>query len=278
MAGRVRDPGRSVTSRVLALLGTFDESHPRLGLSEIARRSGMPVATVSRLLAELVDGQALARRPDGRYEIGRRLWELGVLAPVNQELREVALPLMNDIHAATGDVVHVAVREGDAALYIDRIVGRDSVPVLSRMGSRLPLHATGGGKVLLAEAPPEVIEDVLASLAPVTRHTVTDPARLRRELAEIRRRGYARTMEEMTLGSASLAVPIRPEPGPAVAALGVVTSPGRPQVRRLVPTLQVAAAAMGRALRRAGTGVPEAAAFSPGGYPLLRANCGYPPG
>lgn len=56
MAGRVRDPGRSVTSRVLALLGTFDESHPRQGLSEIARRSAMPVATVSRLLAELVAG------------------------------------------------------------------------------------------------------------------------------------------------------------------------------------------------------------------------------
>lgn len=271
MAGRVRDPGRSVTSRVLALLGTFDESHPRQGLSEIARRCGMPVATVSRLLAELVAGQALARRPDGRYEIGRRLWELGVLAPVNQELREVALPFMQDIHAATGDVVHVAVREGDAALYVDRIVGRDSVPVVSRMGTRLPLHATGVGKVLLAEAPPEVVDQVLASLAPITRHTITDPVRLRRELAEIRRRGYARTTEEMTLGSASLAVAIRPEPGPAVAALGVVTSPGRPQVSRLVPVLQVAAAAMGRALRRAGAGRAEPAVIGPGGYLLPRA-------
>ena len=275
MAGRVRDPGRSVTSRVLALLGTFDESHPRQGLSEIARRSGMPVATVSRLLAELVAGQALARRPDGRYEIGRRLWELGVLAPVNQELREVALPFMHDIHAATGDVVHVAVREGDAALYVDRIVGPDSVPVLSRMGSRLPLHATGVGKVLLAEAPPEVLEEVLANLTQVTRHTVTDPARLRRELAEIRRCGYAQTMEEMTLGSASIAVPVRPEPGPPVAALGIVTSPGRPPVSRQVPTLQVAAAAMGRALRRAGAGLAGPAAFSAGGHPVLRAS-GFP--
>ncbi len=254
MAGRAREPGRSVTSRVLAVLSAFDEGHPRLGLSEVARRSGMPVATASRLLAELLAGMALARRPDGRYEIGRRLWQLGLLAPVNQELREVALPFMNDVHAVTGDVVHIAVREGNSALYVERIVGRGSVPVLSRMGSRLPLHATGVGKVLLAEAPPEVLADALAHLAQITPYTVTDPEVLLRDLAETRRRGYARTMEEMTLGSASLAVPVRPGPGPAVAALGVVTSPARPKVRQLVPALQVAAAGIARGLRWAGGG------------------------
>src|SRR5262249_11624781 len=62
MAGRGRDPGRSVPSRVLAVLSAFDDSHPRLRLSEVARRSGLPVSTVSRLLAELVAGEALARR------------------------------------------------------------------------------------------------------------------------------------------------------------------------------------------------------------------------
>ncbi|HET9656194.1 MAG TPA: IclR family transcriptional regulator [Kineosporiaceae bacterium] len=249
VAGGGRDSGRSVTSRVLAVLGAFDAEHPRLTLSEVARRSGMPVATAARLLRELVDGQALVRRADGRYEVGRRLWQLGLLAPVNQELREVALPLMHDIHSATGDVVHLAIREGTAALYIERMVGSTSVPVLSRMGARLPLHATGVGKVLLAEAPPEVLQAVLADLTRVTRHTIVEPGRLLRELAEVRRRGYARTSEEMTLGSASIAVPVRPAPGPPVAALGVVTPANRPKVARLLPALQVAAAAMGRALR-----------------------------
>src|SRR5215468_339868 len=126
MASRGRDPGRSVTSRVLAVLSTFDDDHPRLRLSDIARRSGLPVATVAQLLA----GEALARRRDRRYEVGRRLWQLGLLAPVNQELREVALPFIQDIHAATGDVVHIAVREGIAALYVERLVGRGSVPVV----------------------------------------------------------------------------------------------------------------------------------------------------
>jgi DNA-binding IclR family transcriptional regulator len=248
VAGGGRDPGRSVTSRVLAVLGAFDAGHPRLTLSEVARRAGMPVATTARLLGELVAGEALVRRADGRYEVGRRLWQLGLVAPVHQELREVALPLMHDLHAATGDVVHLAVREGTAALYVERMVGTSSVPVLSRMGARLPLHATGVGKVLLAEAPADLLQAVLADLTRITGHTIVEPGRLLRELAEVRRRGYARTSEEMTLGSASLAVPVRPRPGPPIAALGMVTPAAHPRVARLLPALQVAAAALGRAL------------------------------
>jgi len=264
MAGRGRDPGRSVTSRVLAVLAAFDDGHPRLRLSEVARRSGLPVSTVSRLLAELVAGEALARRPDGRYEVGRQLWQLGLLAPVNQELREVALPFIHDIQTATGDVVHIAVREGIAALYVERVAGRGSVSVISRMGSRLPLHATGVGKVLLAEAPPEVLAEALANLTPITRHTITDPERLLRDLAETRRRGYARAVEEITLGLVSVAAPTMHKTGPPVAALGVVTRATRPKVSQLVPVLQVAAGAIGRALRRAGAGPDSAARLSTG--------------
>jgi DNA-binding IclR family transcriptional regulator len=96
--------------------------------------------------------------------------------------------------------------------------------------------------------------EALANLVQVTPHTITDPRRLERDLAEIRRRGYARATDEVTLGLVSIAVPIRPDPGPPVAALGVVTSAGRPRISQLVPVLQVAAAAIGRSLRRAGAG------------------------
>ena len=82
MAGRSSTPGRSVTSRALAILDAFDAANPRLSLSEIAERSGTPLTTAHRLLAELSDWGALARRQDGRYEIGRKLWDLGLLAPV----------------------------------------------------------------------------------------------------------------------------------------------------------------------------------------------------
>src|SRR5919206_2872524 len=158
MAGGATETGRSVTSRALAVLDAFDSAAPRLSLSEIAARAGLPLTTAHRLLAELTAWGALARRSDGRYEIGRRLWELGLLAPVQLELRQVAAPFLLDVHTATRDTVHLAVREDLRALYVERISGRESVPVVSQVGSRLPLHATGVGKVLLAAAPEDVVD------------------------------------------------------------------------------------------------------------------------
>ncbi|WP_369258740.1 IclR family transcriptional regulator [Geodermatophilus amargosae] len=254
MAGGATERGRSVTSRALAVLDAFDANAPRLTLTEIAERSGTPLTTAHRLLAELTDWGALARRPDGRYEIGRRLWDLGLLAPVSLELRQVASPFLLDVHTATRDTVHLAVRDGLSALYVERISGRESVTVVSQVGSRLPLHATGVGKVLLAAAPDDVVAEALAAPARATRHTVVDPARLRRELTEVRRRGWARTAEEMSLGTLSVAVPVRVERGGSTvvaAALGIVVPSHRRDLPRMVPVLEVAARGIGRALARA---------------------------
>jgi DNA-binding IclR family transcriptional regulator len=251
MAGGAATAGRSVTSRALRVLDAFDSRHPRLTLSEVATRSGTPLTTTHRLLAELVAWGALARRPDGRYEIGRKLWDLGLLAPVQLELRQVAAPFLLDVHTATRETVHLAVREGLKALYVERISGRESVPVVSQVGSRLPLHATGVGKVLLASAPDDVVDQVMHQLSRQTRHTVVDPRLLARELTEIRRRGSARTSEEMSLGAASVAVPVtveRPAGPVVVAALGIVVPSARRDVGRLAPVLQVAARGVGRAL------------------------------
>ena len=256
MAGRSSAPGRSVTSRALGLLDAFGSSSPRLSLSEIAERSGTPLTTAHRLLGELTGWGALIRRPDGRYEIGRKLWDLGLLAPVQLELRQVAAPFLQDLHTTIRDTVHLAVREDLHALYVERLSGRVSVPVVSQVGSRLPLHATGVGKVLLAAAPLEVVEQALGSLTRQTRHTLVEPGRMRRELAEVRRRQYARTSEEMSAGAASLAVPVQMErrSGPVVvAALGIVVPPHRRDLPRLVPVLQVAARGIGRELARVRT-------------------------
>jgi len=251
MAGGSGGAGRSVTSRALGVLDAFDTDHPRLTLSEVAERSGTPLTTTHRLVGELTAWGALSRRPDGRYEIGRRLWDLGLLAPVQLELRQVASPFLLDVHTATRDTVHLAVREGLRALYVERISGRESVPVVSQVGSRLPLHATGVGKVLLASAPDDVVEQVLRQLTRETRHSLTDPRALVRELAEVRRRGWARTAEEMSLGAASVAVPVTVEQatGPVVvAALGIVVPVQRRDLPRLAPVLQVAARGVGRTL------------------------------
>jgi DNA-binding IclR family transcriptional regulator len=247
VAGNSSAPGASVTSRALALLGAFDDRHRRLTLTELAGRAGLPVPTAHRLVAELVEWGALARTESGGYVVGRLLWDLGLLSPVQAGLAEAASPYLHDLYGATLATVHLAVRDGTEALYLDRLRGNASVPVVSTIGSRLPLHATGVGKVLLAHAPPEVQREVLGDLARVTAYTITQPGRLSRQLARVRRDGYATTVEEMSLGACSVAVPIRRQEE-VVAALGLVVASLERDRPQLVAALRVAAAGIGRAL------------------------------
>ncbi|HTK64922.1 MAG TPA: IclR family transcriptional regulator [Pseudonocardia sp.] len=249
MAGNTGSPGSTVTSRVLALLAAFDADHRALTLTELAGRAGLPAPTAHRLVAELVEWGALTRRATGEYVVGRRLWDVGLLAPVQAGLRQVASPFLQDLYGATLATVHLAVRDGDRALYVDRLSGHASVPVVSQVGSRLPLHATGVGKVLLAHAPPEVQLSVLSGLTRVTPFTVTQPGRLRAQLRRVRREGFAETLEEMSLGACSIAVPVHAGDGNVVAALGIVVPSlkgGRP---RLLAALQVAARGIGRSIQ-----------------------------
>lgn len=253
MAGNTSSPGASVVSRTLAVLYAFDERHRRLSLTELARRAELPVPTAYRLARELVAGGALVRRPTGEYVVGRRLWDVGLLAPVETGLRQVASPFLNDIHAATRATVHLAIRDRTEVLYLERLSGRTSVPIVSTVGSRLPLHATGVGKVLLAHGPDDVREEVLAHLTRLTPYTITQPERLRGQLEKVRRDGYATTVEEMTLGACSIAVPVRAglsadEADRVVAALGIVVPSLRRDRTRLLAALQVAAQGIGRSL------------------------------
>jgi DNA-binding IclR family transcriptional regulator len=249
MAGNTSAPGATVVSRALALLFAFDDRHPRLTLSQAAQRAGLPLPTAHRLVAELVAGGALVRRSDGDYVIGRRLWRVGLLAPAETGLREVATPFLNDLHAATRATLHLAVRDRYEVLYLERLSGRTSVPVVSTVGTRLPMHATGVGKVLLAHAPDDVVDVVMANLTRVTPYSVTQPGRLREQLAACRRDGWAATVEEMTLGACSVAVPVRAgADGPVVAALGIVVPSLKRGRGRLVTALQVAAQGISRSL------------------------------
>lgn len=247
MAGNAGTSGVSVTSRVLAVLRAFDSRHRELTLSEIARRADLPIATAHRLVAELAAGRALVRRSTGGYVVGQLLWDLGLLAPGQGALREVASPFLQDVYGATLATVHLGVREGTQVLYVARLSGHQSVPVVSTVGSRLPLHPTGVGKVLLAHAPPEVQREVLANLTRVTPYTIILPGRLERELALVRQDGYATTSEEMSLGACSVAVPVQVA-GEVVAAVGIVVPSLKTGRDRLVSALQVAAQGIGRSL------------------------------
>ena len=248
VAGNNADPGRSVTARVLAIFAAFDRRHRELRLTDLADRAGLSLPTAHRLVAELAAGGMLARLPDGRYVIGPKTWDLGLLAPVQSGLREIASPFLQDLYGATLATVHLAVRDGHRVLYIDRLSGHASVPVVSRTGSRLPMHATGVGKVLLAHSPDDVQQAVLADLERITPFTVTQPGRLRQQLARARHEGFAQTSEEMSLGACSVAVPVRGGRDEVVAALGIVVAQLGRDRPRLVTALQVAAQGIHRSL------------------------------
>jgi DNA-binding IclR family transcriptional regulator len=249
VAGNTSVPGATVTSRVLALLGAFDVGHRELTLSELARRSGTPVPTAHRLVGELTAWGALRRTEAGTYVVGLRLWDIGLLAPVARELRQVAVPFLHDLYGATLETVHLAVREDDHVLYLETLSGTRSVPIISTVGSRLPMHATGVGKVLLAYAPDEVRRRVLGGPLPrFFPRTITSPAMLGRQLARVRADGYATTDEEMTPGARSVGVPIVTDDG-VVGALGFVVDDLRRSRGRLVAALQVAAQGIARSMR-----------------------------
>lgn len=253
MAGNVSTPGATVTGRALALLGAFDEEHRRLTLTELAERAALPVPTAHRLVGDLVEWGALTRTGTGEYVVGRRLWDVGLLAPAQTGLRQIASPYLHDLYGATLATVHLAVREGSEALYLDRLAGNASVPVVSDIGSRLPLHATGVGKVLLAHAPPAVQADVLEHLTRITPYTIVQPGTLRRQLGRVLREDYATTVEEMSLGACSVGVPVRVS-GAVVASVGIVVPGLRRDGDKLVTAMQVTARSIGRALERSARG------------------------
>ncbi len=246
---RSRIDDRSVTARAFGVLEAFTPDAPALTLSALARRAGLPLTTAHRLVAELRAAGALERDGDGTYRIGLRLWEIASLAPRGVPLREAALPFLEDLYEVTHENAQLGVREGRDVVYIERIAGRRAVGVLTRVGGRFPLHASGIGLVLLAHAPARVQREVLdGSLQRFTDYTITDPARLERILAQIRRDGVAVSYRQVTDDAMSVAAPITDAGGEVIAALSVVAKAGDGVAARLAPVVRAAALGTSRTL------------------------------
>jgi DNA-binding IclR family transcriptional regulator len=231
------------------MLRAFTEDDPELDLGTLCLRAGLPRSTAHRVAAELVSLGLLDRTASG-YTVGTGLWEIGELSPVSLRLREIALPHLLELYAATGENVHLAMLAGTEALYVARLTGSGSVPTLSRMGGRLPLHTTGVGKALLATRDAEWLDSYFAlPRERETIHSVTDESALRDEIARVRELGWASTRQEMTLGNVSIAAALPEVDGLPRAAVGVVSHLGSADEGRLAPLVLRAAAAIGRDLR-----------------------------
>ncbi|WP_416971200.1 IclR family transcriptional regulator [Streptomyces sp. 4F14] len=240
---------RSAPDRLLSVLAAFDHEHPALTLTDISRRAGLTLTTAHRLVGALTTWGALERDESGAYHVGLRLWEIAALSPRGLALRQIALPYLEDLYEATHENVQLAVRDGHDVVYTEWLSGRSSVGVHIRVGARWPLHVTGVGLVLLAHGDVGLQEAYCAGeLKAFTGHTVTDPARLRRLLAEVRRTGVAVSDRQVTEDALSVAAPVRGPGGEVVAAVSVVVPEQGAQVGVLAPAVRVAARGISRAL------------------------------
>ena len=232
-----RESGQSVTARALSILAAFENTTGSLSVSRIAQRAHLPLSTTYRLVAELEEWGGLRRGSDGKYQIGFRIWELGQMA--GRRLRDRAHPFLQDLFDLAHENVHMAIREGVQSLYVDKIYGTKHMPKISRLGGRLPLHATAVGRVLLASQPDWFVDAYLErELEAPTPKTVTDPVELKAIVEEVRATNYSITYEQMRLDAMSVAVPVVFN-NQVVAAVGLVVESNRfRDTGRLLPMLK----------------------------------------
>lgn len=204
----------AVIDRVSLVLDVFD-GPGRLTLAEIVRRTGLPRSSAHRILERLVHLRWLRR--DGRdYELGMRLVELGSLALHQDRIHQAAIPLLRDLHRATGLVVHLAVLDGSDVVYLEKIGDQMVAAIPTRIGGRQPAHCTAVGKAILADNPSCEVDFTERK----TRFSISGERQLAAELAKVRAHGVAFEREESLAGFGCVAAPIGPIGG-AVAAVSV---------------------------------------------------------
>lgn len=236
----------AVVARIGALLSAFRPGDGALGVSELARRTDLPKSTVHRLAGNLVDA-GLLERSGTSLRLGLRLFEIGQLATGHRDLVDAARPVLADLRSATRNSVHLARIEGTEVVYFEVLPGPDAPDLPSRVGGRMPAHATGVGKAILAFAAPAVVDAVISGGLPrLSGRTITSPAILRRQLQRIRDDGVAYEREESGNGTVCVACPILDADGAPIAAVSVAGWSNRMRPERVAPAVRAAALTLSR--------------------------------
>lgn len=206
------------------LLCTFSASDRELGVSELARRLGLSKSAVHRLLTTLASEHLIERNPHtGRYRLGIKLYELGMVVSTHFELHEAVAMHIDELRGSTGETVHVGILDGTEVVYVER---RESLRTLHHMvdlGHRNHANCTACGKVLLAALPDPELDRLLhgARLPSRTPRSITEVDRLRAELTVVRTRGYAENVAESNTETASVGAAIHDQSGRVIAAISV---------------------------------------------------------
>lgn len=214
---------RSVV-RAIRILECFSTERPEIGVREVARRVGLASSTAGRLLATLASAGVVTQNAATRtYMLGPRVLAWAGLYTGVLDVRATARPILDRLRRATRETVTLYVQDGYERVCVERLEGPQSIRAVVRVGERMPLYAGAGGKVLLAFLPADRRRAIVKriALARFTPNTIGSRARLERELAAIRRRGYATSVGERFAGAASVAAPIHGADGALIGAVNV---------------------------------------------------------
>jgi DNA-binding IclR family transcriptional regulator len=219
-----RTPTIQVLERSFALLEMLAAQPEPVSLKEISERTGLHPSTAHRILNDLTIGRFVDRPQAGTYRLGMRLLELGNLVKARLDVREAALAPMRELHKLTHQPVNLSMRQGDEIVYVERAYSeRSGMQVVRAIGGRAPLHLTSVGKLFLAHDEAARVRSyaLRTGLTGHTRNSITDVARLERELAQVRHQGCARDDEELELGVRCMAAGIFDDQGKLLAGLSV---------------------------------------------------------
>lgn len=242
--------GIQVIERMMKLLDTLSYHHDPISLKQLALETGLHPSTAHRILAAMASAGFVERAEPGTYRLGIRLLELGNIVKSRINIRDSAMPLMQQLHQRLGESINLGVRQGDEIVYVERTSsGRSSVRVVHLVGARAPLHVTAVGKLYLAEGSAESVRDYArrTGLPGRTPASITNLAALEKELARVRRHGVAFDKEEIELGLRCVAAPVRDDAGHLVAGLSV-SAPADRYSDDWIPILREAADALSNAI------------------------------
>lgn len=239
--------------RGLRLLQLFSQSERGLTAKQVTKLSGLPFSTVHRFLVNLETSGYLNCSNEGVYYLGVACFAVGQSALSQLDIRRLSLPYLQELNQQTRETIHLTVRHGLFAVYVDKLDSPEQLRIHSRIGASVPLHCTAVGKVMLAFMPQEEREKVVRQLdlKRVTTNTVGSLQELRTELYRVEKNGYACDLEEHELHIRCIAAPIWDHTGGMHAALSITAPMVRMPVsrlRQLAPLIQQAGLRISREL------------------------------
>jgi IclR family transcriptional regulator, KDG regulon repressor len=210
--------------RAFAILEEVARHRDGIGLAELSKQVGLHNSTTFHLARTMVSlGYIRQERDTKRYRVGRPLFALAASALDEIEMVNLATPIMEDLSRETGESSHFAVRMGDAVVVIARTSGPGAFQLTDRVGVVRPAHCTALGKIILAALRPDQLKRFLerVELKPSTKKSITEPAVLLREIAEVRRSAIAFDDGEFNAEVRCVAVPVYNFTGDVIGALGI---------------------------------------------------------